>query len=78
MSTTGFLTPILIGSYQEMLTFVASDVRDFEKCRTTNLHMRLLFFTPSVIGSIKNRMLILTSWQAVFMVLNGWQTKTSF
>ena len=38
-------------------------------CCIINIHMRLVFLSPSLIGSINDRMSILTNWQVVLMGL---------
>ena len=68
LSTTGLLTPVLIGSYHEMFTWVANYDRALK-----NVHHKLanesIFLIPSLIGSINDRIFILTNWLVVLMGL---------
>ncbi len=68
LSTTGLLTPFLIGSYHELFTNLANHYKAL-KCSTTNLHMRLIFLSTSLIGSIYGGVNHLTNWQVVLMGL---------
>ncbi len=70
MSTTSLLTPFLIGPYLEMFTWeVNYDIKGFKSVKYTNLHMRPFFLTTSLIGSINDRIFILTNQQVVLMGL---------
>ncbi len=51
-------------------SFVKPVMTRLSKCSIKNLHMRLFFLTPSLIGSINHRIFLLTNRQVVLMGLS--------
>ncbi len=73
LSSTGFVTPVLIGVYCEILTCLTNyDIAlEMENVAlVTNLHVRLFFLTLSLIGSIHDWILNLSNCQVVLIGVN--------
>ncbi len=68
LSTTGLLTPFLIGSYLEIFTCVANYDRAL-KCCMHKLAHETIFLTPLLISSEYESLYLLTNRQVVLMGL---------
>ncbi len=67
LSTTGLLTPFQIGPYLEMFTWVANYDKALKMLHTQTCIWDHFFLTTSLIGSINDRIFILTNQQVVLM-----------
>ncbi len=69
LSTTGLLTPVLIGSYHEMFTCVANYDKAFKMLHAQTCIYETIFLTPLLISSKYDTLFLLTNRQVVLMGL---------